>query len=268
MKTKTISLRHVVNGGDIIAAMAGMKSLYDKYNSKSIIYQQLNVRGDYYQGATHPLTDANGNMVCMNEDMFNLLKPLIESQEYIEVFKQWRGEKVHVDLDIIRNGLYSGMPNMMIQSWIMMAFPDMDFDLSQQWMFVDSDDTYKDKVIVNFTERYRNNKISYYFFKEYEDKLIFAGTTKEYLLFCNAWELDIPRLEITDFLQYAKFIKGCKFFLGNQSAAVNIAFALQHPRIVELCPFAQNYQPFVGKDNYGFYHQGALEYYFKKLITR
>lgn len=265
-EVKTISVLHKVNFGDIIASMAAIKGLYELYGKKITFYQQLNMRGEYYHGAVHPLTDSEGNMVCMNEDMFGMAQPLMLSQEYIDDFKVWNGEKVMVDLDVIRNGLYTGMPDFPIQSWVMLAFPDMNFDLSKEWIDVEKDPTYKDHVIINFTERYRNNHISYYFLQKHQDRLIFAGTTKEYLLFCNTWGINIPRLQITDFWQYAKFIKGCKFFLGNQSAAANLAFAMQHPRIIEMCQYAKNYLPFVGKDNYGFFHQAALEYYFQKLM--
>lgn len=266
MQKDTFLIGHKVNARDLISAMAGMLGLYKKYGKKIDVYQQLNVKGDYYAGATHPIQDSDGNLVCMNEKIYGMMQPLLLTQNYINDVKIWEGEKVDVDLDVIRNGLFVNMPHGMIQSWIMLAFPDMAFDLSQQWIFVDADRTYKDYVILNFTERYRNNHIGYFFLNKYKDRLIFAGTQKEYLLFCNQWKLDIPKLEINDFYQYARYIKGCKFYMGNQSMGWNLANALMHPRLLEMCHYAPNCQPFVGEKNFGYYHQTAVEYYFKELI--
>lgn len=66
MQKDTFSIGHKVNSGDLISAMAGMFGLYKKYGKKIDVYQQLNVKGDYYAGATHQIQDSDGNLVCMN----------------------------------------------------------------------------------------------------------------------------------------------------------------------------------------------------------
>ena len=264
-KDKFITVKHLANAGDIIAVLAGLKEIHRKYGKKIIFYQWLNVQAQYYQGASHPILDSNGNMVCMNKTTFDMMKPLMLAQDYIEDFREWQGEKVHVDLDIIRNKLFVNMPFGMIQSWIMMAYPDMACDLSKSWLNVSASDKYKDKIIINFTERYRNTMISYFFLKEHQQDLVFTGTEKEYKAFCELWSIDVPRIELTNFLELAEYIKGCRFFMGNQSSGWNMANAMGVPRIVEMCQFAPNCQPFVGEYNYGFYHQDALQYYFNEL---
>jgi ADP-heptose:LPS heptosyltransferase len=122
-----------------------------------------------------------------------------------------------------------------------------------------------DKVIINFTQRHRNYLINYFFLREHQDKLVFAGLAKERDLFCKNWNLDIPLLEPDNFYHLAQNIKHCKFFLGNQSFCFQIAEALKVPRILELFPMMPNVVP-IGENAYDFYHQGGVEYYFNKMI--
>ncbi|MHA4791091.1 hypothetical protein, partial [Klebsiella pneumoniae] len=77
------------------------------------------------------------------------------------------------------------------------------------------------------------------------------------------WQLNIPRLEITNFLELAYALKESRFMLGNQSMNWNLAESLKTPRILEVCQYAQNCQPLIGEDSYGFFHQVGLEYYFR-----
>lgn len=265
---KSITVKHLANFGDIVAVMAGLKKVSESLGKKVVFYQWLDVQAQYYQGAVHPIKDDNGKMVCMNQTTFDMVKPLMLSQDYIEDFKVWKGERVHVDLDIIRNKLFVNLPHGAIQSWIMYAYPDMACDLSKSWIKVKPSRKYKNKIILNFTERYRNTMISYFFLKEHQEDLVFTGTEREHEVFCSLWGLSIPRIELNNFLELAQYIKGCRFFMGNQSSAWNLANAMGKARILEVCQFAPNCMPFYGEDNYGFYHQEALEYYFRLLNER
>lgn len=265
---KPISFKHLANFGDIVATMCGIKSICEQLGKRADIYQWLNVEAQYYQGAVHPVTSEEGKMVCMNKSVFEMAKPLIESQDYVNSYQEWKGEKVSVDLDIIRNKLFVNLPHGAIQTWIMLAYPDMQADISKAWIKVKASPKYKDKIIINFTERYRNTMISYFFLKEYQNEIVFTGTEKEHEKFCSLWGLSIPRIELNDFLELAQYIKGCRFFMGNQSSAWNLAIAMGKPSILEMCQFAPNCQPFVGTDNLGFYHQDALTHYFNYLSEK
>lgn len=262
------TIKHGCNAGDLIACMAAMKAFYEKSGKKVRLVQQLDIAAEYYAGAIHGTLDDAGTMVCMNKSIFNMLKPLIESQEYIESMEVFEGQKVDIDFDVIRNQVFVNIPNGMIQSWVMFAFPNLDFDLSRAWITGDFPEVpqVKDRLIVNFTERYRNPHIHYFFLKEYQDKLIFAGTEKEHKLFAEKWKLDIDYLSVQDFYSLAAALKSSKGLLGNQSMCWNISEAMKIPRILEICQFAVNCLPFVGEKSYGFYHQVGVEYYVKQLI--
>ena len=264
-------IKHFCNPGDLIAAMAALKAACIKNERKVILCQQLNVKAGYYTGAVHGTVDEEGTMVTMNKEMYDLIRPLILSQDYIEDMQVFDGQEALIDLDVIRQKHFVNLPHGSIQSWVFYAFPFLSYDISKPWIELPDKDIpivpwMKGKILLNFTERYRNGHIHYYFLRKFKDRLVFAGTEREYRLFTNAWKIDMPRLEIKDFLELAYAIKSCKFLLANQSMCWNIAEAMKTPRILEVCRSAVNCLPFYGEKSYGFYDQDALEY-FVDLMT-
>lgn len=267
---KNITVRHSCNIGDLIASLAGLKGYWENNGNKFNYMQELNVIATYHTDYYHP-TQEDGKQVMCNKKMFDMIKPLIECQPYIESFEEFTGQKVMVDFNIFRGEVNINMPFGSIQSWYMLAFPDLAYDISKAWIDVPHREIapeYKNKVIINFTERYRNQFIHYYFLKEHEKDLLFAGTEKECYDFCKKWNLNLSLLKIDNFLSLAQIMKQSKFFLGNQSFCWNLNRAMNLPSILEMFPAAPNCLPFIGNHNYGFYHQKALEYYFKNLIDK
>ena len=75
-------------------------------------------------------------------------------------------EQIDADFNKIRGTINVNMPHLALQSWYTFAFPDLLWDLSKKWVDVpreNIDDRYKNKILLNFTERYRNQFIDYYF---------------------------------------------------------------------------------------------------------
>lgn len=266
-------IKHSVNPGDLIACMGAIKKFYDVTKRKPIVSQHVGMLASYYQGAVHPTLNENGQAVCCNDRMWGMLKPLIESQYYVHSFEKYAGQQIDLDFDVIRGKTFVNLPNGMIQSWIVFAYPDLATDLTKPWITIEGkcpkhiEKQVKGKIIINFTERYRNTMMDYFYLKNYQSDLVFAGTEKEHWLFCNQWQLDIPRLQDKDFLEYAHALKMCRFFLGNQSTGWNLAEAMKIPRVVEVCSYAANCQPGIGENSYGYLHQVGNEYYFRKLYN-
>lgn len=262
--------KHLANCGDLIASMPAIKKYYELTGKKVIVCQQLNVPAQYPIGSKHPVVDDVGTYVCMNKKMLDMITPLLLSQEYIGGVEEYVGQPVDIDIDVIRQKCFVNMPFGAIQSWVMLAYPDLAYDLSKSWIDVPYVQSAKSngKIIINFTDRYRNNIATYFFLKEYQDHLLFAGTEKERKDFCEHWKLDIPALNIDNFNQLAILIKACRFFLGNQSMCWNLAEAMKTPRVLELSLTAPNCMPFIGEDSYGFFHQVAVEHYFKLLFNK
>lgn len=264
---------HAVNPGDMIAAMGAIKKYHDVTKTKSIVYQSINQLAAYYQGATHPTVNEQGQNVCCNMPMFEMLKPLVESQEYIHSFEPYSGQPYDLDFNTIRGKTFVNLPHGAIQAWLIYAFPDLAFDISKPWITLNDDcpdhiyQQVKGKIVLNFTERYRNTLTDYFFMQPFVPELIFAGTETEHFMFCNKWNLNIPRLQVNNFLELAYALKEARFLLANQSMNWNLAEAMKTPRIVEVCQYAQNCQPMVGEDSYGFFHQAGAEYYFRKMYN-
>lgn len=273
---EVVKFKHTVNSGDLIAALAGIRHVHRSTKKKAVIYQRLDVPGDYYPGAYHPLQDENGVQVTMTQGQWNMLAPLLLAQPYIHEVDIWEGQDFDVDLHKVREQSISTNPHGSINRWTWYADPALACSLAQQWLFVEKSDKFftlsdrseteiEDKILVNFTDRYRNPLITYYFLKKYEDRVIFLGTDREHYMFCNKNKLSIPRLVVEDFLELAQAINQCSFVLANQSMVWNIAEALKVPRVLEVCAPAANCVP-VGENAYDFLHQGAAEFYVDRMV--
>lgn len=282
-----IRVKHFANIGDLIAAMPALKTHYQKTKRKAIVCQQIDVKGDYYVGAVHPTLDNLGNQVMCNQTMFDMIKPLLVSQDYIHDAEVFNGQLINLNLDKIRGESFVNMPYGALQQWLFIEYPDLAYDLSKAWIDIGEADisdcgylygglatsmlpveNIGSKVILNFTERYRNEALSYYFLRSCQPFLLFAGTANEYQIFCEKWGLEIPRLYVNNFLQLAYILKKAKFLLSNQSFCWNLAEAMKSPRLLEYCQHAPNCQSFIGEHSYGYYRQTALEYYFKLLMNK
>lgn len=263
------SIKHSFNLGDLITILPALQSCYEANGEKFTIYQVLNFPAVYYDAATHP-TQFNGDDVCMNEEMFNMMKPLMEGQDCIDSFEVWEGQEVRYDLDKTRDRKMIPMPFADIHFWPTFVFPELSPDFFSASLYVDykkySAYSYRGKIIINITERYRNPYISYFFLKKHELDVVFAGTEKEHKLFCETFKLNVPLLVVKDFLELAVYINNCKFFIGNQSLCWHIADKLQKPRVLEFCaPFPNTFP--TSSNGYVFANQESLQYYFNQLIS-
>jgi hypothetical protein len=274
VKKDIVTYKHMANAGDMIGALPGLKYVYDQLGKKAVIFQRMNVPAEYYQNAKHPIKDKDGVQVTMNFRQFEMLKPLLEAQEYIERVEVWEGQEVDVNLDKIREGDFSTMGFGSLARWQFYTHPYLACDLSKPWISVPTSEGIRwpelimeDSILLNFTSRYRNPLITYYFLKEWEDKLIFAGLPEEHEKFCEENKLKMPLLIVKDFLELTQAIQACKFVLCCQSLVWNICDAIKKKRVLEVCRSASNCVP-NGPDGYDFLQQGAAEFYVKKFMKQ
>lgn len=286
---KILTYLHNCNSGDLIAALAGIREAYRKSAKKAVICQVLDLPGHYMPGLVHSVKDDKGQQVTMNQRMFDMLRPLLLSQDYIADFQVFLDQQIDIDLTIIRESVlcdeerpeksprlirakeYVGIPNMAIPGWTMLPYPQLACDISQPWIELPEGETEgiidTSYVLVSRTERYHSPKMNYSFLNKYDD-LVFTGTETEHRKFCKEFHLDFPRLEVDNFLELAYVLKKCLFFVGNQSFPWNLANAMGIPRILEMCPVAPNCQPFIGADNYGAFFTERMEYFFEYLRNK
>lgn len=253
--------------GDLISMLAGIKKVCNDKGVKAIIYQRLNMTGLGYHGAIHPYKNDIGDEVAMNEYMFNVVRPLILEQEYVENFIVYDGQEYNFDLDKVRLQVFTNQPLGSINRWLFYVYPQMSCDLSKNWLSVNMKNGYDfNGLIINFTYRYRNSVIDYHFLKKFKDRLMFVGLKDEYNFFCKTWGFDMGHYDCSSFLELSYLLQGAKGFLGNQSSCFQVAEGLKVPRILELSPVMPNVIP-NGDNAYDFYHQDAVEYYVEKLLS-
>ncbi len=250
---RILKIRHSFNPGDLITILPGLQHLYKTQNTKTVFMQRLNLPAFYYQGADHPTT-FQGEQVCMNVDMWDMMIPLLKSQKYIEDAVIWEGQEFNLDFDLSRDRKLIPMPNGSIHHWPWFLMPDLACDLSEGWIKCNS--VSNDSIIVNFTQRYRNPHLSYYFLKNYDVK--FVGTNEEHALFCKQNNLSLEHLQVNDFKELAEIIKGAGLFIGNQSFCWHLADAMKVNRILEVCPAFPNTFP-TGRNGHAVLYQEAME---------
>ena len=275
MEETIVKFKQSANVGDLISMLPGIRQFTIEVKRKAVIYQRLNVVGVGTADSVHPFKNEMEQPVCMNKYMFDMVRPLILEQDYIEDFLVFTGGEVDVDLDKIRLENFTNQPKGQINRWPFYVFPQMSCDLSKAWLkfpfpIIECQTNFGSRIlaetiIINFTVRYRQTMVHYFFLKEHESKIVFAGLESEYELFKKDYALNIPLLIIKDFSELARVISNCKFFIGNQSMAFQIAEGLKHPRLLEIFPGMPNVIP-IGENAYDAYHQGAIEYYFNKLL--
>lgn len=255
--------------GDLISFMAGMRQLWKDTGKLCRVFHRLNMIGGSYEGAEHPYGNEFDLPVCFNEYTFGMMYPLMKSQPYIEDYLVFEGQQHQVNLDKCRLETFTNQPKGSLNRWFNHPFPQMTSNLAEKWLDIPKDENspYKDKVIINFTLRHRNTYLHYFFLKQHQDKIIFAGLPKERDSFCKEFNLDIPLLEVDNFYELAKVINNCKFLMANQSFVFQLAESLKIPRILEIFPMMPNVIP-IGDLAYDAYHQGEIEYYFMQLLNK
>lgn len=272
MEKLTTSFCHFGTVGDIWSSLPAVRECVRLNGRKAEYYLMKDIPAEYYKGAVHPTKDANGAMVRLNQRMIDMVIPLLEAQPYIaKAAVHDVNMKIDVDLNKITE-TFVNMPYHPISYWYFYVYPDLFCDVSLPYIEVpdtDKDFGVKNKVIISRTERYHNmqGQIDYSFLKPYEDDCIFSGTMREYNNFCMTYDLNMPLIDIKDFLELAQALKQANGLISNQTQIFQIAEGLKTPRSVELCSFAPNVTV-QGKNGFEFYSQIGLEISFHTMMGR
>ena len=242
-----ITYKHSGNIGDIIYALP---TVYKLARGKSIrLYLNLNQQGVYGKNK-HPL-----GTVMLNQNMLEMLQPLLENQPIPIICLPWHNESIDVDLDLFRQYPFTTKAGN-IARWYFYVF-GINANLGLPWLHVTPNNAYANTIVVARSQRYNAPGINYGFLSKYTN-ITFVGVPAEFEIIKNQLST-ISYTPVANFLQLAQIIGGCGLFIGNQSFPYAIAEALKVKRILEVYHQCPNVIP-EGDNGYDFCYQPQFEH--------
>lgn len=170
--------------------------------------------------------------------MFNLLKLLLDQQDYIKEFRMiepgeqvdWKSE----DFRALRH--YTPGETLMqahLNHFCVVRKTSLQIKGDAPWLKVTPSPLSKGRVIVNRTGRYRNDQFPWAkVVDHYRHTLLFVGLHHEWRETCGLFGY-MDFAPTNNLLEVAQLIAGSELFIGNQSCAFALAEGLKHPRIQE-----------------------------------
>lgn len=253
IKGNEVHFKHFGLIGDIIYSIPAMKALA---SGKEIhLHLHINQPSLYKKTMRH----YNEGKI-LTEKSVEMIAPLLLSQPEIKCCDIFSDQHIDFDLDDFRK--YPFDYNMgHICRWYFLAY-GISSDLSKPWLQVTTNDNFKDEIIISRSFRYHAPGISYDFMKDYGN-IGFVGLPEEY----EDMKKSIPQIKyypVKNFLELARIIGGCKFFIGNQSFPYSLAEAIKVKRALEVCFENPNVIP-EGDNAYDFCYQPQFEKIVREL---
>lgn len=185
------------------------------------------------------VNEIDGSM-GLNKKDFGFIKPLLESQEYInEVTCSNICPSNSFDLVSVRSLPLNLMSTDLRNYYYNLTPHHLTREFWKPIIKVEPNYQYKDKIIFACTPRYQNVFINYSILKKYKDKLIFIGLPKEWELFKKLY-FDVKYLKCNNMLEMAQYIAGAKGMISNQNGLYAIAECLKTPRILVSCEWLKD----------------------------
>lgn len=243
----TIHFLHSGLIGDIIYSIPTMQALAD--GRKIQIHLKIDQKTQYKKSMKH----YNQNKMLTKKTV-ELISPLLLSQPNIEVCDIYSNQRIDYDLDEFRKFPFDYNSGYICRYYFHIY--GINKDLSLPWLFISPNVSFKDKIVIARSLRYRAPGINYKFLNNYPN-IIFVGITDEY----ENLKEQLPLLTfcpVNNFLELASIIAACRFFIGNQSFPFALSEALKVKRALEVCFECPNVIP-EGKDAYDFCYQPQFE---------
>jgi len=207
-----------INGGllgDFIQSLSVVCENFYNSGRKGIIY--ISNRGEAFR---------NGLENTYNDTYSTIIK-----QKYIHEYKIHMGEPYLIDLTAWRH-----FRNLNHNNWHYNYSMLYNIDWGKhKWLDVEYNDKWKNKIVVNTTDRRWPLLDFKALHNKYKDNLIYvAADIEQYNIFCKKTKLQIEYCKITDFAELCSAIYSCKLFVGNLSSPLSIAHALNVNRVCGL----------------------------------
>lgn len=248
-----IHFKHFGLIGDIIYAIPAMKELAQ--GRKIHLHLLIDQPSMYKKEMKHGNKDK-----ILTEKSVEMLAPLILSQPGFAACDILKDQRVDYDLDYFRKYPFDYNKGHICR-WYFQTY-GITADLGKPWLTVKPNMEFKDEIVIARSFRYRAPGISYAFLSGYPN-ISFVGLKDEY----EDMKQQIPSLKykaVSNFLELAEVIAGCRFFIGNQSFPFAVAEAIKVKRVLEVYFECPNVIP-EGKDGYDFCYQPQFEKIAKQL---
>jgi hypothetical protein len=216
-KNRILNFKHSGLMGDIIYSLLSIKTL----NIKSNYFIDINKKS---------------NITLMNKSKFDFLKPLLESQNYINKVSTYNEEKINYDFDLFRLNKNIKTQHLCLSHWEALNIKK-DINLNISWLKVNPK---KESKIVIHRSLIRHNLTFDYMNYIKDDNVLFLGLESEYKNFINKYKINVRYLNVENALEFAKIIAGSELFIGNQSLGYAIAEGLKVNRILEIDKLCSN----------------------------
>jgi hypothetical protein len=182
----------------------------------------------------------HGDPLCMNDgrpatrlskERIDLLRPLLQQQEYIREVDYWTGQAVDHNLDLFRDHLERDN----ICDAHLEAFKLPFSERERPWLTVPDPIPFEGarNIAIHRSVRYLGNfNFWYSIMPRIAEQSFFVGLAKEHEIFEYSMEIKVPYRATADFLELARVIAGARRFLGNASFPHALAQAMYHREII------------------------------------
>lgn len=214
--------------GDILFSLYFCKELSEYLNENKFNFNiQPNVIDPNNNMQNHP----NGKF-RMTIGAAKFLEDLLKSQSYINevTFEEKIDERKYVNLDLFRTLPINFMSGDIRRWYYNLARMHLPADFTKPIINVEKNELFADKIILVYTERYKNITLDYNALKPYKDHLIFFGLPYEYELFKREY-FSLEYYPTKTALEAAKLLAGAKGIIGNASGLFSLAECLKINRI-------------------------------------
>ena len=220
-----------------------MKTFLHSGDIGDIIYSLPAVKklgGGIYYISLNKTKRGFGLPTKFNKYCYDIVRPLLLEQDYIEDVRLWNGEAIDYDMDIFREQPDVATTN--LAKLHCTAFGIDPVIIDDQWLDVEPGVMPEGKrIIFARTPRYHGNFNWTAHVKAYGHEAIFVGLKEEYDMFVKTFNCsDIPYVPTKDLLELARLIKACDFFVGNQSCHFAIAQGLHKRNRLEISRSSPN----------------------------
>lgn len=223
------TFKHSGDLGDIIYALPAIKLL----GGGTLC---LDITG----GEDEPICKAQciDGKTKFNQTSFNFVKPLIESQPYIDSVRIYKkGE--HIDYNLNKFRYKFADPNSRSKTKNLLdlhldAFGLPEWNPNDSWLTIENPIKLDRSTLVSRSPRMQSNFPWFQCQKfKFRDKAIFIGLPKEHEIFEYTFDIKIPHHSVKDALELARVIAGCKAFVANSTFTLSVAIGLGNIPIVQ-----------------------------------